>query len=450
MTNINSWSYEDAPSQLCNHIGIKPKKKIYLSDGGNTPQMLINRAAKTIERGKCQAILITGAEAHYSAFKRRSEISHWPAKKEPLYMEGKIWDGINVFENKYGLKYPPLTYALFETAIRAFLGNNIEEHRTSLGKLFEKFSKIASLNPSSWIRKFFTSKEIINIEPDNRIIVYPYTKRMCSNVFVDQSASLILTNVNIAKECEISQKLWVYVMGGADLRNVHEITCRQNLYDSPAARVASKLALCQAGLSLDDITAFDLYSCFPSIVEILMKEIGISNTDPRDLTVTGGLPYFGGPWSNYSLHAVVNAVLMIRKNPFHKIMIVANGGYNTKQSVGIYGKSPPKFSWSMEDNNEIQSNILNNRLKNPIEKAEGILEIEAYTITYDRTGNPKEGIIIGTLENGHRTVALLKDNPEILNKLEDEKIVGRKLEVKYDKKIDRNVIISRDFDTIKN
>ncbi len=40
--------------------------------------------------------------------------------------------------------------------------------------------------------------------------------------------------------------------------------------------------------------------------------------------------------SNYSMHSIITTVNLIRKNPDLKLMIIANGGYNTKQSIGIW------------------------------------------------------------------------------------------------------------------
>ncbi len=116
---------------------------------------------------------------------------------------------------------------------------------------------------------------------------------MCANNFVDQSASVIVTSQEIAEQLHVDPKHCVYLMGSADLNNVQEITQRPLLYDSPAIKESSNLALKQAGLTLDDIDKFDIYSCFPSIVEIIMRELGIKKDDPRNLTITGGLPYFG-------------------------------------------------------------------------------------------------------------------------------------------------------------
>lgn len=442
MVNINSWSYEDAPTDLSKMLGLTPKEKIYLPDGGNTPQSLVNRAAKNISSDKSKGILIVGAEAAYSAYQaKKGKITlNWPEKKEPEYMEGELWDGINSFENKYGLKNPPYTYALFETALRAENGRTIKEHQRVIGKLFSKFSKVASTHPYAWNQTSYFPEEIKNPSPNNRLITHPYTKRMCSNMFIDQAACILMTSNKTAQNLKIEQNSITYLMGGADLKDVHETTRRPSLTDSVPTRKGAKLALRQAGLSMDNIDAFDLYSCFPSIVEIMVKELGLELDDPRQFTLTGGLPYFGGPWSNYSMHGIVTAVHLIREDPSLHIMVIANGGYNNKKSIGIYGSTPPSINWLERDDSVIQEKILSRKLKQPVKEAGGIVTVEAYTIPYDRKGNPKKVIILGHLENGSRTLAHIISTKDELKELENEELVGKKFKIRFDPKEDLNMI----------
>ena len=442
MININSWSYEDAPGELSAIIGIKPVQKVFLPDGGDSPQMLVNRAAKAIATGKSLAVLITGGEASYSIYRAgKGDITlNWPEKKTPKYMEDNLWNGTSEFENKYGMILPSCSYALFESALRGKSGRTLEEHRVYMGKLFERYSRIASKNPYAWSQKAYTADEITIPSPQNRKVIFPYTKRMCSNLFVDQSGAVIITSEEIAEKLKIDPASWVYLMGGADLKNIFNISQRPKLFNSPAARKGSQLALEQAGLTFGDIYGFDIYSCFPSIVQIIMNEMGLSVDDPRDLTVTGGLPYFGGPWSNYSLHAIITATDIIRKNRSKKIMVVANGGYNTKQSFGIYGNKPPVISWEERDDTDIQKEILRDKLPDPVKEANGMITIEAYTIYYERDGRPKQSIVIGCLENGNRSFARIEDELERLEELEKQDLIGKIFHVHFDNESGINLI----------
>lgn len=443
VSNIITWPYQNAPKELSVILGIKPEQTYYSQAGGETPQLLVNRAAKAIASGKSKAVLMTGAEAIYT--RHRSRIGNitldWPERRESEYIDAKKWKDVSDFEYKYEFERPSNSYAILETALRAVSGRSLKEHRTFMGKLFERFSIIASKNPYSWTRESYTAEEITTPTPKNRYICHPYTKRMMSNPYVDQSATLIMTSENIAEKLGIEKKKWVYLSGGADLRNIINITRRPLLYDSPALREASHIALKQAGISLEDVNKFDLYSCFPCMVEIARQELKILEDDPRDLTISGGLSFFGGPFNNYSMHAIVSTVNLIRKKNSLKIMIVANGGFNTKQSIGIYSMEPPTLSWNNRDVTAVQQQIFAKKLPEPIEKADGLLTIEAYTIKYDRSGNPTDGIVIGRLENGSRTLAIIDGDPNVLIKLEHEELVGKSYKVYYNSQKDRNLIV---------
>ncbi|MFX0083193.1 MAG: hypothetical protein ACFE94_15725 [Candidatus Hodarchaeota archaeon] len=449
---FRTWSYEDAPSELSEMVGIKPSNKLFSSAGGNTSQSLINQVAINITEGKSKLVLITGAEAWYSTSRARKNklVLNWPKRKESKIKEGGFWKDLNEFENNYRLFIPSISYALFETALRAASGRSLEEHQHHIGKLFEHFIKIASKNPYAWLKEPYSAQEIITPTAKNRNVNHPYTKFMCSNPFTDQAGAILLTAQEYAKELNINPRKWVYPMGGADLQNIFNITQRPNLINSPAVKHASHLALSQAGLKIEDINLFDLYSCFPSMVQIILNELEIKEQDPRPLTITGGLPFFGGPWNNYSLHPVITAVDLVRENPSLKIMVVANGGYNTKQSVGIYGKEPPTKPWGLSEVSEIQKEILKGELAKPVEIANGTLTIEAYTVIYGRNGIPNGGIVIGNLANGARTLAHIKGDGKKLEELIQEELVGKKFNVYHDYKTKSNIIKINNYILNKN
>ena len=445
MSTISSWIYEDAPSKLSNLLGIKPTQKYSAPISGSTPQLLINKAAKAISLGESNAILIAGGEASYSRYRaNKGEITlDWPRLPPSAINKArkKIDFHLSQFENHYKFTNPTYPYALIETALRASSGRNLKEHLDHIGKCYERFSRIASENPYAWEKNQFSSEEIITPNLENRIICHPYTKRMVSNLYVDQAAALVMTTENIAKKLGIDREFWVYPMGGADLKNIFYMTQRPQLYDSPAIKEASRQALKQAGIKLNDIDVFDLYSCFPCMVEIARQEIGIPEDDLRDLTITGGLSFFGGPFSSYAMHPIVTAVNLIQKNPSMKVMILANGGYNTKESIGIYGNEPPAKSWEENNYSNIQQLIDAKTLPEPIEEANGNLTIEGYTIIYDRKGLPERGVVMGHIESGQRTLAIIDANSEILLKLEQQELVGQTFMVKYDTKAKYNKLI---------
>ena len=135
--------------------------------------------------------------------------------------------------------------------------------------------------------------------------------------------------------------------------------------------------------------------------------MGITADDPRPLTLTGGLPYHGGPGSNYVTHAVANALQWLRSGAGDHALVHGNGYYLTKHAVGVYsnrpGADPPAAA------NRLQEQI--DESAEPLEVVasfSGPADVVAYTVPYDRDGSPQPGILL-VESGGRRTVALGDD-----------------------------------------
>ncbi|MEN6321429.1 MAG: acetyl-CoA acetyltransferase [Syntrophaceae bacterium] len=468
---VNSFSRDDekTPVALAHALGIRPQDTIYSLIGGNTPQKLVNQFSRDIASGRRRAILIAGAEAVYSLYRssRGKDNLNWPDnvtfcqlkeknlavnfdtllhlgcdhEKEILGKQGNTYDEPNNrIEDAYDLFMPQMMYSFFETALRGLSGRTPEEHRLTMGRCYERLSRVAAGNHHAWSRRAFSAEDITRATSHNRYVVYPYTVRMMANINVDQAAALIMMNDRDADKLGIDRSQWVYPMGGAELNNIWHVTQRPRLHDSPAITEAARLALKQAGLHLSDIDFFDLYSCFPSQVEITRQALGIPEDDPRDLTVTGGLAFFGGPGNNYTMHAIASVVHCIRRESRIKAMITANGWYNSKHAIGIYGAEPPDCAWEDCDDSAIQRAIDREALPGPVERADGNLTIEAFLIRYDKEGQPERATVIGRLHDGHRALADIGADISKLRKLEHIELVGKTGDVHYNASFGRNVI----------
>jgi len=442
VVNLFQWPYRDVLGMLAERLGIAPREKFYTAVGGNTPQVLVNKAARSLASGECRAVLMTGAEAFYALRRalKGEVILDWSESEPPERIEGDNRSGISDIESRYDLFLPSYMYPLVETALRASTGHDPEEHRLQMGGLWERFARIAVQNPYAWIRDGATAEEIATPSVDNRYIGYPYTKRMNANINVDQSAALVMTTVGMARELGIDSSRWVYPLAGMALNDIWFVTQRPRLDRSPAIRDAARYCLEQAGLTADDIDVFDLYSCFPCVVEITRHEIGISDNDPRPLTVTGGLPFFGGPGNNYSMHAIASVVDRIRANRGLKAMITANGWYLTKHAVGIYGDEPPIRPWYDQDEAGMQKAIDAEALPEPVEKAFGSLTVEAYVIRHNKEGRPERGTVMGRLGNERRALAHIDARTEDLEKMEKIELVGQAGAVRFDRDFGYNLV----------
>ncbi|MDY6933782.1 MAG: acetyl-CoA acetyltransferase, partial [Spirochaetota bacterium] len=335
-------------------------------------------------------------------------------------------EGVNTQEKIHGAMYPIQIYPLFENALRAEKGISIEEHNKNLADFCAEFSNIASENPYAWFREKKSSREIGQITDANRMIGFPYPKFMNSIMNVNQAAGVIVTSNEIAEKLSIPKNKWVYLHGGAEANDKWFVSDRVSYTISPAIREISKTALEMAGITLDQIDFFDLYSCFPCAPIIAAKSMGMDLNTLPPLTITGGLPYFGGAGNNYSMHAIAQAVEMLRKNPNNFGYISALGWFITKHAAGIYSGIEPQRPWDRSGFPDIQQKIEDMDSPEICEAPEGPATVETYTVIHDRQGKPDNAIIIARLDDARRCWAKTKDDQELLLSMGKEEFIGKK------------------------
>jgi acetyl-CoA C-acetyltransferase len=420
---------KNMPRAVAREAGIDAKHYYYAEAGGNTPQMFVNHFAKLIARGDCETVVLAGGEAlhtmnlrfnHWSKILRPKGL--WKDKSGPAPIGiGEIRDGSSVYENRYAMNLPANVYPLFENALRAHYGHSVKQHELHMCELFAKFSDVAKTNPYAWFKNPPSKTEILEHSVKNRMVGFPYRKRLNSMIMVNQSAAVAMTTVEKAKAMGIPSERWVYLHGYADGYDVWNVSQRTNYFSSPAIKALTKSALAMAGKSIDEIAAFDIYSCFPSAVQIACDAMGIQHTDTRKLTLTGGLPYFGGPGNNYSMHAVAEMHKWARENPQETGLMNANGWYLTKHAVGIYSQRRPNKPLPIAKAMHQQVNdspILNQDAKGPA-------TIETFTVLHNRKNQPEKAIIIARDDQGHRCLATTDNKASTLEQLMKEESVGR-------------------------
>ncbi|MGZ6020099.1 MAG: acetyl-CoA acetyltransferase [Phenylobacterium sp.] len=417
------------PASLARELGAQPNWAVYSHMGGNTSQQLVNVIAERIARGETQLALAVGAEFLGSAMKRLTKglgFDDWH-EDEDLPEPQRIGDGRNgvtPYEARHALNRPINIYPMFENALRARDGRSVPDHQARLGKLFAPFTKVAAANPEAWFPVERTAEELVTVSEKNRMVGFPYPKLLNAIMEVDQSAGVILASVAKARELGVPEDKWVYLHGCADAADLWFPLDRQNYYSSPAMRLTGQHALEMAGIGLSDINYIDLYSCFPVAVEIGAEELGLALDDPRGFTVTGGLPYAGGPGNNYAMHSIATMAGKLRAQPGAYGLVTGNGWYLTKQSTGIYSTTPPKAPFERQDPGVLQRQI--DALPHPVvtETPQGPAKIETYTVVHRREG-PFMGIVIGRDAEGRRFVANTPNDPATLAGLEQGEQVGR-------------------------
>ncbi len=421
-------AYSNLPRSLANRLGAAPRALIYPPVGGNTPQMMVNLLAERIAQGDADVALIAGCEplrTQAKAQKAGIALAWGEDTGDAPDSLSRDKAMISRHEMAHGIALPVSVYPLFENAVGHHYGRTPIEHRAAIGRLMAPFTRVAAANPYAALPVDRTPEELVTPTEGNRYIGYPYTKYLNSNMFVDQAAALLMMSSAAADRLGVPQDKRVYLHGCADTHEKMLVSDRVDYWSSPAVKVGAAHALAQAGKTVADLKHIELYSCFPVAVEIAADMIGIAHDDARGLTLTGGLPYFGGPGNNYSTHGIAEMVARCRAAPGSFGLVFANGGYLTKHGFGVYSTEPTRGEWRRADPASYQAAI--DAMPSPplVEKPEGEAVVETFTAIFDK-GRPVVGTIIGRLGGGERFLAQMHDR---LDELIDQPVIGRGIRV---------------------
>jgi acetyl-CoA C-acetyltransferase len=426
VNSVLSWRYSDPGALVAGQLGASPRETIVTTTGGNSPQMLLNDTAAAIQAGDVRVALIAGAEAMYTRFRsRKAKVwLDWPvqADDEPTAVLGEDRPGTSDMEMSRALALPIQIYPVFENALRAAAGESIEEHQAKIAGLWARFSEVAATNPAAWSPEARRAEDIATVTSENRMIGFPYTKAMNANLDTDQAAALIVCTIDAARELGVAEDRWVFPWSGADAHDHWWVSERADLHSSPAIRAAGRTALELAGMGIGDVAHLDLYSCFPSAVQIGAAELGLALDEPdRPLTVTGGLSFAGGPGNNYSTHAIATMVERLRSDPGAKGLVTALGWYITKHAVGVYSTEPPPDGFRHA---RPQDEVDRLPRRDPVADYEGAVTIDSYTVMHERDGSPAIALVACLLPDGRRTWAN-SNEPGLMKAMTLEEFVGR-------------------------
>jgi len=255
-------------------------------------------------------------------------------------------------------------------------------------------------------------------------VCFPYPKRMCANIDVDQAAALLLCSYEAASAAGVPDDRMVFLHASAETNDHYFFSERFTLTDSPGIATAVGDALAAAGIAVDDVARFDLYSCFPSAVQVAMRALKIADDDPRPLTVTGGLGFAGGPVNNYPTHAIARMVEVLRGDPTSFGCTTALGWYISKHACGVWSATPPADGFRRVDPATSQAKVDALPRREAAGLVDGEVTIEATSVAVERDGSPTLGILTALTPDGRRAMANIRDK-DALGTLMTEAHEGR-------------------------
>ncbi|GAM06788.1 hypothetical protein [Novosphingobium sp. MBES04] len=395
------------PRSVAQRLGANPARAVWEKAGGNTPQDLVGEFCAEIAGGQADLVLLAGGEAISTARHARKTGAQLDFTEAP---EGEVEDrgaGLEGWRDplaaRHGVASPTLAYALAENARRAARGESRGDYATAMAGLFAPFVPVARANPySAAVVGHVDAARLGEAHAHNRWIADPYTLQLVARDLVNQGAALLLASRGAARAMGVREEAMVYLHGHA--RGVEKsLLSRPDMGAAPSAVAACRTALAQAGIAVGEVAGFDFYSCFPiAVSNAALDGLGLAPDDPRGLTLTGGLPFFGGPGNGYSLHAIAEAVAFARRAPGCAALVGANGGYLSKYSAGIYSTEPR--GWLAQDSRELQADLDAVPGLVPLETYAGDAQVETYTVQHDREG-PAYAVVVARTAEGARLIA---------------------------------------------
>ena len=337
------WNYLDPCRALAERFGATAVKT-ELAEIGVLQTTLFGTAARDIANGQCEIVLIAGGEARHRARRAKAQGQDENLAVQPKgTLPDRVWrpseDILSACEIGAGLAMPVGAYAMIENALRAHEGQGLDAHRDDVAKLWSEFSRTAEKNPDAWRPRISKTRNHPQCGSPQCDAEFP----------VHQAAQFQLERGSGGRPGALLGRCRPAPWNSAGTMDISNLGRRLQPYDSSqraprnptAARVLrtrGNRALEHAGAKAEEVAHRELYSCFPSAVRIQQREIGF---DPQEsTTVTGGMPFAGGPLNNFVLQALVKMIQILRQDPGSLGMVNAVSGLLTKQGVSLWSSEP--------------------------------------------------------------------------------------------------------------
>jgi len=419
------WHYTNPARAIASAVGATQARTV-LTSVGVLQQTLVGAACQRIAQGECHTTLVAGSDAGYRllraqiAGEKAGERTEQGAPDE--YWEPKEELRHSV-EQRAGLKMPVGLYAILESAFRHANGYTVDQHRDRLAQLYADFSRVAAANPHAWLRREVPAAEIRDASDRNPMQAFPYTRLHCSSWNVDQASALLFCSASRAQALGIPRSKWVFPLASTESNHMVAVSARARLHECVGARVAGEAALAAARLRAQDVDLVELYSCFPIAVETYAQALGLAAD--RALTITGGMPFAGGPYNNYQLQSTARAAELLREGRGRTALVSGVSGTLTKQGFGVWGVDAPTGGFVHADVTEEVARRSESRTV--LEQYTGPATVAGYTVLYGRDRAPR-GVLLVDTPQGQRALATTGDAGWI-ERLEQQEWVGRDVQI---------------------
>ncbi len=420
-----TWRAPDAGRSIARAIGAPNARSVFVQLG-IPQQALIDQALTAINRGDVEAALVVGGEAKARDDRARRAGITLPSAGDtgttPDEVQTPLSEIVAAAELAIGFVVPVQQYAAIDNAVRAAEGRSIPAHTAEIDTLWSRFDGVALTNPAAAFAAGRSAEQLRDPEPDNRMLAFPYNKWHATHWSVDQAGALLLCSRRLADELGIESERRVYPLVSLESSHSVSLSKRAALHRWPAMNVLGHAAEAHLGVRLADIELVELYSCFPAAVRIQQRELGLALD--RTPTMTGGMPFAGGPFNNVVFQATAAMVQRLRTDPGQLGLVTTVSGLLTKPGLAIWSCDPGERAPLLADLAEAAASAT--ELRNVIEGYVGPAIVATYTVRTGQSG--LEAVVIGDTPDGDRVVAIISDPDAARAALTDE-LIGRAIQV---------------------
>jgi hypothetical protein len=384
-----SWRNGDLATRVTQELSLSlPPERIRTAPtGGESPLRVLDEVATRIARGARGVTLVAGAEANgpgsaggrwdglHASAGARPPSARLPAQFRA--MRGAFDAGIT-----RALDFFPL----YENALHAADGTTFASSQAESAHLWSELSQVAAMNPYAWARTELAPAELLTVDGSNRLVVFPYTKLLTANPYVNQGAALLVADDETARTLGVREHRFVHLVGAAGADEPADPRARVAYHRNPALDWCLERVGLLTGTSATDYDVLELYSCFPSMPKLVLRSL--PGLRPQPVSVAGGLTFFGGPGSNYLTHGVAAMVERLRATGGVGL-VHGVGMFMTKHHALVLSDRPRPGGYASDGHVPTLPGV------EVVDHYEGPGTIETYTVMYSRDGAVVRGVVIG-------------------------------------------------------
>jgi acetyl-CoA C-acetyltransferase len=279
---------------------------------------------------------------------------------------------------------------------------------------------VAAANPLAAFAGNRSAQELRSTDGDNRPLAFPYNKWHATQWGVDQAAALLLCADDVAESFGVARERRVYPLVSLSSSHSVSLSKRALLHRWPAMGALGRAAAAHLGRPLSEIEFVEIYSCFPAAVRVQQRELGL----PVDgtPTITGGMPFAGGPFNNFVFQAMAAMAHRLRAHPDTMGLVTTVSGLLTKPGLAVWSATPSVEPLVADLAAEA---ALETPTVDVIDNYHGPATVATYTVRFDREG-PSAVVVIADTPDGRRTVAAIEDRA-LAHRSTTEELIGTTL-----------------------